>query len=185
MSRGRYPVDAARLRPELARGGVNAVHARLARLGRAFGAQRRPGFTMRRSAVFALVGYTLLINAIAFAAPVVTLAVFDYVVRDGASFTLACLCATGGIAIIYEMMLRRERSELAADVGVKLAASLSTGFFAHLLTRDAREMESQPTSAHVARFRALQHLRAFLTGPVVTALFDAPFALLLIAGLFA
>ena len=185
MIRRLFPADAATLEPGRAGGGVNVVHARLARLADALRVQRRPAMDVRRRAVFALVVYTLLINLVVVATPVVTLGLFDYVVRDGATFTLACLCAIGGIGVIYELMLRRERGDLAADIGVKLAASFASSLFKSMLTRDVSETAAQSTSARVEQFRRLRRLRVFLTGPVVTALLDAPFALMLVVCLFA
>lgn len=181
MTRRPFPADAATLHPGAVRGGVNVVHVRLARLAAALRAPRPASMNVRRHALAALVVYTVLINMVIVATPLVTLALFDYVVRDGATFTLACLCAVGGIGVVYELMLRRERGDLAADIGVKAAASLASSRFRSLLTGDIDDV----APAAVEQFRRLRRLRGFLTGPSVTALLDAPFTLALVVCLFA
>ncbi len=184
MIRARFIADAASLPPGSARGGVNAVHARIAQLASALRAPRPASMDGGRRSFLSLIGFTLLINVVGLVAPVVTLAVFDYVVRDGAALTLACLCATGGLAIVYELNLRRRRGELAADIGVRIAASLATGFFGALMARDVRDNAALTTSADIARFRALRQVRTVLTGPAVGAMLDAPFTAALTIALF-
>lgn len=179
--------DVTKLGPTQVRAGANAVHARLAHLSAALGAPPRaasPALGVRRWSVASLVALTLLINAMAVAAPLVTLAVFDNVAGEGAHLALAGLCGAGGLAVVYELMLRGERSRMAADIGVRAAAGLSAAFFANLIQRDARESAGEPVAAHVAKFRALRGLRRFLTGPVTGALLDTPLALVLSAALF-
>jgi ABC-type bacteriocin/lantibiotic exporter with double-glycine peptidase domain len=184
MIRAPFPTDVASLPAGVVRGGINVVHARLAHLAAALRAPRREVTEAQHRALMALMALTILINVLALVAPLVTLAVFDYVVRDGAPLTLVCLCATGGLAIVYELNLRRRRSELAADMGVKAAAGLATRLFGALLARDVRDSGPVATSSDIARFRALRQVRAVLTGPVVGALLDAPFTIGLIVVLF-
>ncbi len=184
MIRAKFPADAASLPPGVAQGGMNAVHARIAQLARAMRPTGPEVTEARRRSLIALVALTILINVMALAPSLVTLAIFDYVVRDGAPLTLASLCATGGLAILYELNLRRRRGELAADVGVRVAASLSTALFGALMTRDVRDNAAVATSQERARFRALRQVRAVLTGPVVGALLDAPFTIALTVLLF-
>jgi ATP-binding cassette, subfamily C, bacterial LapB len=172
-------VDVKSLAPERLRAGGNVVHAHIARIATAF---RPPPHvhaprTREGRSVFAVLVLTVLINMLAIAAPLVTLAVFDYVVRDGASVTLAVLVATGGLAIVCELMMRRERAVAAADVGLRAAGRLSSSFFSQLLRRELQTEE--PVSAQVQRFRMLRRLRRFLTGPTVSALLDAPFSVLI------
>lgn len=177
--------------PENARsGGANVVHARIARIAESLRARNdersRQATTIRVKgiSIFALFGLTLLANAIALATPVITLAVFDFVVRDGARLTLAALCASGALALLYELAVRRERAAIAADAGARVAARFTAGLFQGVLGAGERG-KSEPVSSQVERFRALRRLRATLTGPLVAAALDAPFALLFVALLFA
>jgi len=178
------------LPPDARRGGTNVVHARIARIAESLRARSdersRHATTIRvtRTSIAALLGLTLLANVIALATPVITLAVFDFVVRDGARLTLAALCASGALALLYELAVRRERAAIAADAGARLAARFTAGLFQGVL-RDGVRARGEPVSVQVERFRALRRLRATLTGPLVSAALDAPFALLFVAILFA
>lgn len=184
-----FPRDVTTLTPGARSGGVNVVHARLARIAeglRARGEERsRASATLRvtRSSIAALMGLTLLANLIAFATPVITLAVFDYVVRDGARLTLAALCASGALALIYEMAVRRERAAIAADAGARIVARFTAGLFEAVLRVGVRG-RSDGIVTQIERFRSLRRLRGVLTGPLVAAILDAPFTLIFIAALF-
>lgn len=159
--------------------GANAVHAHMARLARAFRARRPAGATdVRRGAPWALVALTLAIGVLMPVTPLVVLAILDFVIRDHAHITLACLVAVGGLSVVHELALRRERSTLAADVGVRAAAALSARWFRTLLARDGA------VGAQIAQYRLLRRLRRAFTGPSVTALLDLPAALALTAALF-
>jgi ATP-binding cassette subfamily C protein/ATP-binding cassette subfamily C protein LapB len=157
-----------------ARGGANAVHLHLARLSHAFRAP--PASTgERRGALWALAGQTLLIGAVAPVAPLIVMATIDLIAHDGALLALAGWIAAGGLAIALELVLRRERSALAADQGVRLAAAMAAARFRALLARDTRP--GGPASAQISHYRRLRRLRRLLTGPAMTAALDAPVAM--------
>lgn len=184
-----YLRDVEKLPPEARRGGGNVVHARIARIADSLRAKNdersRQATTIRvtRTSVAALIGLTVLVNLIALATPAITLAVFDYVIRDGARAALAGLCASGALALLYEMGVRRQRAQLAADAGARMAARLTAALFQNVL-RTGLAGRAATVSTQVDRFRALRRMRATLTGPLVSAALDAPFALLFAALLF-
>lgn len=153
----------------------------MARLAQAFRARRPVGAAdPRRGAAWTLLFLTLLIAALTPASAVVVFAIFDGAISEDAPVALAGLVALGGLAIVAELMLRRERSTVAADVGVRAAAALSARWFRALLAQD----RAGPASTQIAQYRLLRRLRRTLTGPAVTALLDAPAALLLTVLLF-
>lgn len=160
-----------------ASGGANAVHARLAAVASAFRPQSAsPAIVpVRASTITALFMLTVLINTVAIATPLVTLAVVDNVIRAGAHVALALLAVTGGLAILQEMLMRRQRLALAAQAGLRLTATLSIGVFGGLVART----DKTTPNAHLARFRALRRLRRFATGRAAAAVMDAPFSLIL------
>lgn len=184
-----YLRDVASLPPDTRRSGGNVVHARIARIAESLRAKSdersRQATTIRvtRTSVAALLGLTLLVNLIALATPAITLAVFDYVIRDGAKTALAGLCASGALALLYEMGVRRQRAQLAADAGARMAARLTAALFQNVL-RAGLAGRATPVSTQVDRFRALRRMRATLTGPLVSAVLDAPFAALFVTLLF-
>ncbi len=184
-----FPRDVETLPPGARSGGVNVVHARIARIAEALrtraGERARATATLRvaHTSIAALLGLTLLANLIAFATPIVTLAVFDFVVRGGARLTLAALCLSGALALAYELAVRRERAAHAADAGARLAARFAASLFHHVIETGVRG-RAVAISTQVDRFRALRRLRGALTGPVVAAALDAPFALLFVTALF-
>lgn len=179
--------DVTTLPPDARRGGANVVHARLARIAEGLRARSeersRAAATLRvtRGSVAALIGLTLLANLIALATPIITYAVFDFVVRDGANLTLAALCASGALALLYEMAARRERAAIAADAGARLAARFTAGLYQTMLRAGVR---GDGAATQIERFRSLRRLRSALTGPLVAAVLDAPFTLIFVALLF-
>jgi len=181
--------DARTLPPDTRRGGTNVVHARLARIAEGLRARSeersRAATTLRvgRGPVVALVSLTLLANMIALATPVIALAVFDFVVRDGAHLTLAALCASGALALGYELAVRRERASIAADAGARIVARLTAGLFEATMRAGVRG-RSDGISTQVERFRSLRRLRGALTGSLVAALLDAPFTIIFVTALF-
>jgi len=181
--------DVATLPPDARRGGANVVHVRLARIAEGLRARSeerlRAAATVRvtRSSIAALVGLTLLANLIALATPVITYAVFDFVVRDGANLTLAALCASGALALLYELAARRERAAIAAEAGARLAARFTAALFERVLRNGVRG-RNDGVATQVERFRSLRRLRSVLTGPLVASVLDAPFTLIFVGVLF-
>lgn len=184
-----FPRDVETLAPDAHSAGVNVVHARIARIADALrvrsGEKARPTAAIRvaNTSVAALFGLTLLANLIALATPIITLAVFDFVVRGGARLTLAALCASGALALVYELAVRRERAAHAADAGARMAARFAASLFHGILDTGVRG-RAVAVSTQVERFRSLRRLRNALTGPLVAAALDAPFALVFVTVLF-
>lgn len=160
--------------------GVNAVHERIARIAAALQTAPTPSPVAERraGAVLGVLGQTVLINMLALVIPLVTLAVFDYVARDGARISLALLCATGGLAVVDEMVLRRSRRALLSEQGAHIVSILAGRYFKGMLGGGPRA--SADPGEHVGAMRDLRRLRALLTSSASSALLDAPFILVFI-----
>jgi ATP-binding cassette, subfamily C, bacterial LapB len=141
-------------------------------------------FRFLRRPIVVLAGVSLLINMIALGTPLFTMAVYDFAVRGGSLATLTLLFVGAVLALVAELRLRRERTELIAEAGSRFDAALSSAIFQRLLDLPLRMTESAAISQQVLRFRQLESIRAIFTGHIVNALLDLPFLLVMIVLVF-
>lgn len=119
----------------------------------------------------------LMINMFALAAPLFTMNVYDRVVPNNAFATLAVLAVGIVIVYIFELIMKVLRAHFLDVAGRRADVRISASLFEQAL---GMKMAARPDSAGVmiANMRDFEGLRDFFTSATITALIDAPFAVL-------
>ncbi len=150
-------------------------------------ADDRPGEQwMRNVAVrfkrpaFQAFAITFFLNLLVLAAPLFVMAIYDRVVATGSIPTLAYLASGIAIAINADLVLRWIRAKVLAFVGARVDVIVGSAVFQKLLSLPLPLLENTSVGAQVARLRDFENVRDFFTGPMVLAIFELPFTLLLV-----
>lgn len=114
------------------------------------------------------------------AMPIFSMVVYDRVIGGRAADTLHLLTLGVLGAFSIEMIIRWLRLRLAAWIGTRSGIMITTALFERLLYLPASLIEQASISAQLARIRAFETVRDFITGPLFLSLLEAPFMLMLI-----
>ena len=145
--------------------------------------------TARLSAFSALPGNmfdlevsSLFLNILGLALPLSLLQVYDRIIPNSSSGTLALLVAGTGVAVILENLLRLARSSVTAWIGARFEHMAGCAAMERLLTSDIKHYEREGAGVHLERINALPVVREFYAGQAVLVLLDLPFVILYLAG---
>jgi len=133
-----------------------------------------------RSYFFAAAAFSLVINMLMLAPALFMLQVFDRVVSSRSVETLVMLFALTITALMVMAYLDAIRARLLARAAIRLEKQLGPRVLASML----RESAHANRSASMHGLRDINALRAFLTGPGVIAIFDAPWVPIFILIIF-
>ena len=124
--------------------------------------------------------FSLIINMLMLAPALFMLQVFDRVVSSRSGETLIMLFVLTLVALFFMAYLDAIRTRLLTRAAIKLEKLLGPRVLGSMLRQSAHANRSQ--SQH--GLRDINALRAFLTGPGIIALFDAPWVPLFILLIF-
>lgn len=124
-----------------------------------------------------------IVNTLALASPLFTMNVYDRVVPNGATASLAALAIGLTIAILFDFVLRTVRSRIIDMTGKKIDVVLAANIFEHV---QSVKMAQRPASVGILanQMRDFDSVRDFFTSGTVVAATDLLFALLFVAVLF-
>lgn len=124
---------------------------------------------------------SLAIQLLALALPLFSQAIIDKVVVHQATGTLLVLGTGMGMVVLFSSVMGWMRQRLVLRTGTRIDMVLGLRVFTHLLGLPHRYFESRPTGVMVARLRAVESLREFISGVAVTLILDLPFMLVFVA----
>jgi PrtD family type I secretion system ABC transporter len=124
--------------------------------------------------------FSLVMNLLQLTVPLYMLQVFDRVLTSRSLETLVALSIGATGALLVFMLLDLLRSRLLLAVGLCVEGSVAPIALARVLDQVA----TQRVAVSGTELKDVATLRAFLTGPGVVALFDAPWAPLYLAVIF-
>ncbi len=124
--------------------------------------------------------FSLVINVLMLAPALFMLQVFDRVVSSRSAETLVMLFVLTLLALVCMAYLDAIRARLLARAAIRLESELGPRVLSSMLRQSAHANRAQ--SMH--GLRDVNALRAFLTGPGIIAIFDAPWVPLFIALIF-
>ena len=133
-----------------------------------------------RSYFFSAAAFSLVINLLMLAPALFMLQVYDRVVSSRSVETLVMLFALTLTALMVMAYLDAIRARLLARAAIRLEKQLGPRVLASML----RESAHANRSASMHGLRDINALRAFLTGPGVIAIFDAPWVPIFILIIF-
>ncbi|MBQ0943040.1 type I secretion system permease/ATPase [Ideonella sp. 4Y16] len=120
----------------------------------------------------AVLGLSLAVNIALLAPSIYMLQVYDRVLVTRSVETLAMLAVAALLTLVAMGALEQLRSRMLALTGHALERQVGPGVLSRLITASARQEPGAPTDG----LRDLGTLRAFIGGPAVVALCDAPWA---------
>lgn len=123
---------------------------------------------------------SLIMHFFTLAMPLFSMVVYDRVVTAKAPETLPLL-AIGVIgALLVEKAIRWVRIRLSSWMGARSGMMVTAAMFERLLFLPASVIEQAPVSAQLARVRAFEAVRDFITGPMFLTVLELPFLLVLV-----
>lgn len=123
---------------------------------------------------------SLFVNLLMLTLPLFMLQVFDRVITSGSTETLVMLTMAALGAFLVHMGLDGMRSRILLGAGVALDGLTGPTVVNGLMSNGAQPVNNQFT----AGLRDVSVIRAFLTGPGIVSLFDAPWAPIYLAIIF-
>lgn len=124
---------------------------------------------------------TLSLNILALAMPLVILQIFDRVISNSSTQTLAFLILGLLVVIGFETILRIARIVLLSSVSESYELGLTAKFVNRTLAADPSNYAKTTEAEHLERFAAIGRLRDFYAGQGRLASLELPFAVLFIA----
>ena len=128
---------------------------------------------------------SLFVQLFGLVTPLFFQAIIDKVLVHRGFITLNVLGAGWLALVILNSVLGGLRSWLVAHTASRVDAELGARLVRHLLSLPLGYFETRPAGQTVARARELEHVRAFLTGPGLTAILDLLFVAVFLAVMFA
>lgn len=115
--------------------------------------------------------------------PLFSMAVYDRVISAHAPGTLPMLALGVAAAFVTETVLRAIRLRLVGWMGARAGLIICQSMFERLLFLPATLIEQASVSSQIARIRAFEAVRDFITGPMFMTLLELPFTCVLIAAI--
>ncbi len=123
---------------------------------------------------------SLAMHLFTLAMPLFSMAVYDRVISAHAPETLPLLALGVLMALSVEHLIRWMRVRLAGWIGARSGVIATAAMFERLLFLPASIIEQASISSQLARIRAFESIRDFITGPVFLTILEIPFLLVLI-----
>jgi ATP-binding cassette subfamily C protein LapB len=127
---------------------------------------------------------TLLVTLLALALPIALLQVYDRILPNRATGTLAALAAAVAVAVLLEAVLRQVRGRILARVAATAEARAHRQAMQCLLSAPLAALEAHGNGYYAERLSAIGTLREAWSGPALQAMLDLPFALLYLLGVW-
>ncbi|SNB53150.1 ATP-binding cassette, subfamily B, HlyB/CyaB/ATP-binding cassette, subfamily B, RtxB [Arboricoccus pini] len=136
-----------------------------------------------RRAFGELVLASAVINLLALATPLFMMTVYNKVIAHSALSTLDALAVGMGVLILFEMILRVVRGQVAARMGARLDVAIGEALFRRVLHLPAGAVEQLSASGLADRFRSLDRLRSFVANQLPILFVDLAFTLVFLLAL--
>jgi subfamily B ATP-binding cassette protein HlyB/CyaB len=127
---------------------------------------------------------SLFIQLVGFATPLGTQVVIDKVVVHQTQSTLVAIAVGLAMFMIFNAVMTWLRQYFLIHTGNRVDAVLGSQVFRHILRLYLPYFEHRPTGVLVARVHAVETIRDFLAGAVVSLILDLPFLFIFVAVMF-
>ncbi len=118
---------------------------------------------------------SLLMHLFTLAMPLFSMTVYDRVIAAHAPGSLPLLAFGVVMALSVEHIIRWQRVRLAGWIGARSGLLATAAMFERLLFLPASMIEQASVSAQLARIRAFESVRDFITGPTFLTILEIPF----------
>ncbi|MEM9910746.1 MAG: ABC transporter transmembrane domain-containing protein [Pseudomonadota bacterium] len=123
-------------------------------------------------------------NVLGLVAPLLIMAIYDWVIPTGSKQLLLALAIGVTIAAATDFAFRHARSRVLAYVGAQGERALALALFRKLMHVPPRNLINVQASQLIARFRQLECFREIFSGQVTTTILDLPFTIISLVVLF-
>jgi ATP-binding cassette, subfamily B, bacterial HlyB/CyaB len=127
---------------------------------------------------------SLFIQLVALATPLFTQVVIDKVVVHQTTNTLVVIALALGMFLLFNAAMTWLRQYFVLHTGNRVDAVLGSEVFRHLMRLHLPYFEHRPTGVLIARIRAVETVREFMSGAAVSLILDFPFLLIFVAVMF-
>ena len=127
---------------------------------------------------------SLFIQLMALATPLFTQVVIDKVVVHQTTNTLIVIAVALALFLLFNAGMSWLRQYLVLHTGNRVDAVLGSEVLRHLLRLPLPYFEHRPTGVLIARMRAVETVREFLSGATISLVLDLPFLLVFAAVMF-
>ena len=127
---------------------------------------------------------SLFIQLVGLATPLFTQVVIDKVVVHQTTNTLLVIALALGMFLVFNAGMTWLRQYFVLHTGNRVDAVLGSEVFRHLLRLHLPYFERRPTGVLIARVRAVETVREFMSGAAVSLVLDLPFLLIFVAVMF-
>jgi len=140
-----------------------------------------PFIERHKAVLFEVLMISLFVQLFGLMTPMFSMVVIDKVLSSSHVDTLDVLVVGMGAMAVFDTLMGILRSVLLSNTTNRIDVALGARLFDHLTSLPAAYFESRPVGALAARVRELESIRAFLTGPALTAGLDVLFAIVFLA----
>ena len=127
---------------------------------------------------------SLFIQILALATPLFTQVIIDKVVVHQTQSTLVVVAVALAMFMLFNAGMSWLRQYFVLHTGNRVDAALGSQVFRHLLRLPLPYFEHRSTGVLIARVRAVEQVREFLSGAAVSLVLDFPFLLIFVAVMF-
>jgi subfamily B ATP-binding cassette protein HlyB/CyaB len=127
---------------------------------------------------------SLVLQLVALATPLCTQVIIDKVIVHQTTSTLVVIGVALVVFMLFGALLTWTRQHLLILTGNRVDAVLGTSVFEHLFRLPLRYFEHRPAGVIAARLHAVETVREFLAGSIVSLLLDIPFLLIFVGLMF-
>lgn len=131
-----------------------------------------------------LFSVSLVIHILALTLPLALLQIYDRIIPNQSTGTVAFLVLGVGTAIFLEALLRYGRARMLAAIGARFDAQVPVVMVKRLLATDLAETDRRGAAALLDSFRSLGTVREFWSGNAAVSLYETPFVAVYVALIF-
>ncbi len=125
--------------------------------------------------VLALVFASLVINIFSLSVPIVTLQVYDRILKYNSIDTLQVLCTGVFLIAILDALLKLSRSSLIGWASARFEHQAYTRAIRHIMSANLRDIKKYSQGEQLQRLGAISKLKSFRSGQSLINLIDLPF----------
>jgi ATP-binding cassette subfamily C protein LapB len=126
-----------------------------------------------------------MLNVIALSTPLFIMLIYDRVIAAGAPEILPMLAIGACIAISFEWVLRRTRSQGLSWLAARMDNIVGSKIFAHLIGLPPSLIERASVAAQIARIKTFESVRDFFSGSVFLSMLELPFVVIAALAIYA
>jgi ATP-binding cassette subfamily C protein LapB len=126
-----------------------------------------------------------MLNVIALSTPLFIMLIYDRVIAAGAPEILPMLAVGACIAIGFEWVLRRTRSQGLSWLAARMDNIVGNKIFAHLIGLPPSLIERASVAAQIARIKTFESVRDYFSGSVFLSMLELPFVVIAALAIYA